>query len=249
MPAPSKMRILIVDDESPARSKLRALLRSFADAEVVGEAEHAAAALARIAGDPPDVVFLDIEMPGMNGLELATMLPETVSVVFATAYHQHALRAFDLRAVDYLLKPYTAERLAQSLARLRRERAMPARPFTPLRDALHQLQPVAGHWLVQQRGHLQRIDLADIEWVDAADNYVEIHTAAGDILDRITLADFLAKVPGRQFVRIHRSYAINLAHFSALHALARGDADLTLRSGKVLRVSRRYRALLAAQFP
>ncbi len=243
------LRILIVDDEAPARSKLKTLLRGFADVQVTGEAEHAPAALAQVAGSVPDVVFLDIEMPGMSGLELATLLPDSVSVVFATAYHQHALAAFDLNAVDYLLKPYTAERLAESLARLRRERALSSASGAPLHDALHALQPAAGHWLVQQRGHLQRVAVADIEWVDAADNYVEIHTAARTFLDRVTLAEFLAKVPGRRFVRIHRSCAVNPACISALDAMARGDAELTLRNGKVLRVSRRYRALLAAQFP
>ncbi len=242
------MRALIVDDEEPARNKLKVLLRDFADVAVVGEAGHAAAALEFLSGQKVDVAFLDIEMPGMSGLELAARLPEAVSAVFATAYHEHALRAFDLNAVDYLLKPFTAERLAETIARLRREHLLAPAETSPLQNALRALQPVAQHWLVQQRGHLQRIPYADIEWIDAADNYVEIHTARQTILDRITLAEFMERVSGEQFVRIHRSCAINTAYFAALTPLSKGDAEVRLISGKVLRVSRRFRAPLAGRF-
>ncbi len=246
------MRALIVDDEGPARSKLKALLRNFDDIALAGEAAQAVTALELLSSQEVDVVFLDIEMPGMSGLELAARLPENVSVVFATAYHEHALRAFDLNAVDYLLKPFTLERLAETIARVRRERFLMAAgalpEANPLQNALHVLQPVAQHWLVQQRGHLQRIPLADIEWIDAADNYIEIHTAKQAVLDRITLAEFLQRVPGGQFVRVHRSCAINMAHFASLSPLSRGDAEVRLINGKALRVSRRYRAQLAALF-
>jgi two-component system LytT family response regulator len=241
------LRALLVDDEKPARTKLRTLLRNLPEISVVAEAGNASAALSQLAETEIDVVFLDIEMPGMRGLELATLLQPGISVIFATAYDEHAVRAFDLNAVDYLLKPFTLERLGQAVARVLRERSLPAATTTPLQNALRTLQPVSNHWLLQQRGRLRRIPFSAIEWVDAADNYIEIHTATQTFLDRITLREFLERVPSDQFVRIHRCSAINVSNLTSLAALTRGDAEVQLLSGKTLRVSRSFRRQLVAR--
>lgn len=242
------MKILIVDDEPPARAKLRRLLSALPGVEVVGEAGDGAAALALAERLRPDAVLLDIQMPGLSGLELALALPPQMLCVFCTAFDQYALRAFDLNAVDYLLKPFTPERLAETVERLRLRgaRQTPSdKPRLALLSALQQLQPLAGHWWVPARAGggagLVKLALAEVEWVAAADNYIELHSATASHLDRHTLADFLAHpaVQGR-FLRVHRSHAVNPAHIQGLASLARGEAELTLRSGAKLRVSRAY---------
>ena len=239
------MNLLLVDDEAPALAKLRRFLADEADVCVVGEAADGSAALAFVEAQPDavDAVLLDIQMPGRSGLEIATALPAHVLVAFATAYDEYAVQAFDLNAVDYLLKPYTRERLAACVARLRARLAPPerARERQRLTTALHALQPVADHWLVADRGEMRRVPLADVECVNAADNYIELHSATATWLDRTTLASFLAHPAARGFVRVHRSCAVQPSRVLALEPLGSGDAQLRLASGRTIRLSRRYR--------
>ncbi|MEO8671527.1 MAG: LytTR family DNA-binding domain-containing protein [Tahibacter sp.] len=236
------MKLLIVDDEAHARSKLLRFLLKVDDVTIVGEAEDGIEALRAVAALRPDVVLLDIQMPGMGGLEVAAALPAGVHCVFVTAYDAYALRAFDLNAVDYLLKPYTRERLLATVARLRERCAgSNAAPRQSLVAALHSLQPVPRHWLVPHRGVLRKIPLSDVQWVQAADNYIELHAPPGNYLDRTTLAAFLAHPAAADFVRVHRSYAVNRAHVQGVATRDKGDAELTLSSGHTLRLSRRFR--------
>ena len=239
------MNLLLVDDEAPALAKLRRFLADEAEVRVVGEAADGSAALAFVEAQPDavDAVLLDIQMPGRSGLEIAAALPAHVLVAFATAYDEYAVQAFDLNAVDYLLKPYTRERLAACVARLRARLAPPerARERQRLTTALHALQPVADHWLVADRGEMRRVPLADVECVNAADNYIELHSATATWLDRTTLASFLAHPAARGFVRVHRSCAVQPSRVLALEPLGSGDAQLRLASGRTIRLSRRYR--------
>lgn len=239
------MNLLLVDDEAPALAKLRRFLADDADLRIVGEATDGAAALAFVEAqrEAIDAVLLDIQMPGRSGLEIAAALPPHVLVAFTTAYDEYAVQAFELNAVDYLLKPFTRERLAACVARLRERLAPPdrARQRQRLATALHVLQPVADHWLVADRGEMRRVPLADIECVSAADNYIELQSATGSWLDRTTLAAFLAHPAARRFVRVHRSCAVQPARVLALEPLGSGDAQLRLASGRCIRLSRRYR--------
>lgn len=239
------MKLLIVDDEAPARAKLRRLLQALPGITGLVEADSGPRALAAIQADPVDAALLDIQMPGMDGLTLALELPPQVLCAFCTAYDAYAVKAFELNAVDYLLKPFTAERLAQAVARLK-ERAT-ARPLArgSLLVALRQLQPVAGHWLVERRGSLHKLPLQDVQWVAAADNYIELHAPPHADLDRRSLASFLAHPAAAAFLRVHRCHAVNPHHIHAITPLAHGEASLTLSSGKTLRVSRAYRSRLA----
>jgi len=243
------MRLLIVDDEPPARAKLRRLLEAQSGVSLVLEAADGPAALALLAGQTLDAAILDIQMPGISGLELALALPEAMLCAFSTAFDQYAVQAFELNAVDYLLKPYTAERLAETLARLQLRFAQP-RPAQrgALLTALQQLQPMAKHWLVPQRasrgGGLTKLPLDSVEWVAAADNYIELHSPPACHLDRRTLADFLSHPAAAGFVRVHRSHAVNASHIVSIAALPRGEAELTLSSGVRIRVSRSYRTAL-----
>ena len=242
------MNLLLVDDEAPALAKLRRFLADEPGVKVVGEAADGEAALAFVAAhldaaDAVDAVLLDIQMPGRSGLEIAAALPAHVQVAFVTAFDEFAVQAFDLNAVDYLLKPTTRERLAACVARLRARLAPPerAQQRQRLATALHALQPVADHWLVADRGELRRVPLADIECVSAADNYIELHSAASTWLDRGTLAAFLEHPAATGFVRVHRSCAVQPAKVLALEPLGSGDAQLRLASGRTIRLSRRYR--------
>ena len=230
------MRVLIVDDEPAARAKLRRLLAAEADVAELLEAPDAPSALALVQAlaAPPDLALLDIEMPGGSGVQLAGALRQAGvrAVVFSTAHAEHALQAFELAALDYLLKPYTAERLSASVARVRELLARPAEPV--------------GEWWVEG----ERVKLADVRWISAADNYIELHLPPRSLLERATLADALAR-PGwaARFVRVHRSHAVNPAHVRRIQRLPSGEAVLTLASGEALRVSRGYRAALDAFAP
>ena len=234
------MRVLIVDDEPAARAKLRRLLAAEVDVGELLEAADAPSALAlvqalvRAQAQPPDVALLDIEMPGGNGVQLAAALRElgVRAVIFSTAHAEHALEAFELAALDYLLKPYTGERLGAALARLREQLARPA--------------PAVGEWWVDG----QRLRLADVAWIAAADNYIQLHLPPRPLLERATLAEALAR-PGwaARFVRVHRSHAVNPTHVARVERLRSGEAVLTLAGGERLRVSRGYREALTSFAP
>jgi len=242
------MRVLIVDDEAPARDKLRRWLGAHADIEVAGEAADGLAAAAAIGKLEPDVVFLDIQMPGLSGLEVAAQLESETAplLVFVTAFDEHAIRAFDLDAVDYLLKPYDRDRLEKSLHRLRERQGAPStRPA--VRTARAQTRS-SERLLVPRGEQLELIDAAAIHWLEAADNYVHVHTATTHYLVRRTLADLLEQL-GERFVRIHKSTAVNLAEVAALAPLFKGDHEVRLRSGATLRLSRRFKDALFARMP
>jgi two-component system, LytTR family, response regulator len=243
------MKLLIVDDEPPARAKLRRFLGEMPDVEIAGEAGDGHAAMSMVSDTAPDAVLLDIQMPGMTGLEVAATLPPGVLVAFTTAFDEFAVRAFELNAVDYLLKPFTRERLQACIARLRQRLSNDGRAQQRqgLLAALHSLQPVPGHWMVAHRGALHRVPLDEVEVVEAADNYIELHTATASWLDRTTLAAFLAHPAAGGFVQVHRSAAVNAMRIARIAPLAKGDAALTTVAGRSVRVSRRYRdALLAS---
>lgn len=233
------MRVLIVDDESPARAKLRRLLAQQADVTQVAEARDGIDALQQIAGFKPDLVFLDIQMPEINGIELAASLPAPASlIVFVTAFDQYAVRAFDANAIDYLLKPYDQARLQRALQRVRermqvRAVGMPP-PALTSGHAVHQL-------LVNERGTTRILRVEQIQWIETADNYVVLHTAHAQPLMRQTLAGLLDKL-GAGFVRCHRRAAVQLAWIESVVTLDRGDCELVLRGGARVSCSRQYRA-------
>jgi two-component system LytT family response regulator len=232
------MRILIVDDERPARDKLRRLLAAEPDVDAVAEARDGFEALEAVAAFRPDVLFLDIDMPEVTGLEVAASLPAPAPlIVFVTAYDVYAVRAFDANAIDYLLKPYDAERLARTLARVR-ARLHGVRTPSSTGQALRQL-------LVMERGVTRVVRVADILWLATADNYVELHTAAGAPLLRQTLSALLAAL-GPGFQRVHRRAAVRLACVERVAVNDKGDGEVLLHGGARAPLSRQYRAALMA---
>jgi two-component system LytT family response regulator len=240
------IRVLIVDDEAPARDKLRRWLNEQADITLVGESSDGLAAAAAISKLEPEVVFLDIQMPGLSGLEVAAQLEPARAplLVFVTAFDEHAIKAFDLNAIDYLLKPFDKDRLQKTLGRIRERRGA-----GPAAAAIHSARAQTGssdRLLVPQGETLQLIDAAAIHWLEADDNYVHVHTAHARFILRRTLADLLAQLGEQRFARIHKSAAVNIAEVKTLSPLFKGDHEVALRSGVVLRLSRRYKEKLFA---
>jgi two-component system LytT family response regulator len=236
------MRLLIVDDERPARAKLRHLLAQQDGIAAVEEAADGIEALERIATFRPDALLLDIEMPELSGIELAASLPEPAPlVVFVTAYERYACQAFDADAIDYLLKPYDGDRLGRALARLRKKLA--ARP-----DGHTAALPAAPleQLLVSERGVTRVVRVADIQWVETADNYVVLHTADASPLLRQTLAGLVDRL-GPGFVRCHRRAAVAVRWIEKIVALDKGDGELLLRGGARVPCSRQYRADVLAR--
>ena len=235
------IRVLVADDEPPARAKLRRWLLEERDLEVVAEAASGLTAAHLIATTRPDLVFLDIQMPDMSGLEVAAQLQAGSAplLVFVTAHDDHAVEAFDLNAIDYLLKPYDHERFLRALGRIRQRLRATPREEPAVGLARSTLGP--GKRLPVPHGDgLRLIDVAAIHWLEADDNYVHVHTAEREYLLRRTLQDLLAQLSERQFARIHRSAAVNVSQVASLKAMPKGDYEVKLRSGATLRLSRRY---------
>lgn len=232
------MRILIVDDERPARDRLRRMLAQEPGIDAIDEAADGIAALEYLPELRPDALFVDIQMPELSGLDLAASLPQPAPlVVFVTAFDEYAISAFDANAIDYLLKPFDTARLQRALQRLR-DRLRTGAPGTPL-PALAGAGPVT-KLLVPERSGTRILPVADIHWIETADNYVVLHTAAGQPLLRQTLAHLLGQL-GERFMRCHRRAAVQLALIERVVPLDKGDCELVLRGGARVPCSRQFR--------
>jgi two-component system, LytTR family, response regulator len=221
------LRVLIVDDEPPARRRLRRLLSDYPGVDVVGEAIDGPSAVTEARALHPDVVLLDIQMPEMSGLEVVRAIgwPQP-SVIFVTAHDAHAIRAFELQALDYLLKPVTRARLAEALERVRPR-------VTP---------KSAPRLVVKAGGRVELVHPADIAWIETADNYVVLHCGARNHLVRETLGRFMTRLDSSRFIRVHRSAVVQVDRIARLAPRARGDWTVYLRDGRQLPLSRTYRA-------
>ncbi|WP_198670302.1 LytTR family DNA-binding domain-containing protein [Dyella sp. C9] len=239
---------MIADDEAPAREKLERWLADQADVAVVGSVEDGLSAARCIEQFRPDVAFLDVQMPALSGLQVAAQLEPSRAplIVFVTAYDAHAVRAFDLNAVDYLLKPYDLERFERTVQRVR-VRLNDHETGTAAVTVSRTREPSCDRLLVPDRERLQLIDAAAVEWLEADDNYVHVHTAGRTYLLRRTLQDLLSQLGEQRFIRIHRSAAVNLACIESLTPLFKGDYEIHLRNGHTLRLSRRFRDALFAR--
>lgn len=236
------IRTLLVDDEVLARLALRQALAAHADFEIVGECGNAAEALQAVAALAPDLLFLDVRMPGLDGFKLLHQLkPDTLPmVVFATAYGQHALKAFDANALDYVLKPIDQARFDQALARVRRHWQGLRQPATPAMAATG----TGGHAQrisVRVGEHIRVIATESIDWIQADGNYVHIHVGKQAYLHRETLSGLLATLDPARFLRIHRGTLVNVERISEIHPLFQGNAEVMLRDGTRLQLSRRFR--------
>jgi two-component system LytT family response regulator len=233
------MRILIVDDERPARDKLRRMLAAEPGITAIDEARDGVEALERLPQFAPDVLLLDIQMPEITGLDVAASLPSPAPlVVFVTAYDEYAIRAFDANAIDYLLKPYDQPRLQRALQRVRERLKQQPATAAPL--------PSVTQLLVPERVGTRIVKVDAIQWIETADNYVILHTADGQPLMRQTLAGLLEKL-GPRFIRCHRRAAVQLDWIASIINLEKGDGELLLHNGARVPLSRQYRAEVVAR--
>jgi len=250
------IRTLIVDDEPLARDAIRLRLKDEPDVDVVGEAATGPAAVALIENALPDVVFLDVQMPGMDGFEVLDKVASTwlPIVVFVTAYDRYALKAFETHALDYLLKPFTRDRFQAALERARAAFANAGDPSAQ-RGLVKLLNDRSRSPADESKGYLVRfavkhhrgmrlVRVSDIHYIQACGNYAEIHSPGGTHLVRMTMLELEQRLDPAMFVRIHRSTIVRIDRIRNIAAASHGDFDLTLHDGTVLRLSRSYRGQL-----
>jgi two-component system LytT family response regulator len=241
------LRVLIADDEPLVRSGLRSLLEREPDVTIVGEARNGIEALAAIQAHTPDVVFLDVEMPGMDGFEVLAGIAGDVrpSIVFVTAFDDYAIRAFDVHAVDYLLKPFDAERFDLALARVRARHGDPrgdsAQRLDALLTELKSARRYPDRLLLKDEGNVVVVLVADIDWIEAADNYIKVHARGARYRVRQAIKDVETKLDPAHFARAHRSAIVNLDRVRTLQPMAAGEYVITLSSGDKVALSRGYR--------
>jgi len=225
---PERIRVLVVDDELPARQRLVDLLSKDSRISGILEAADGAVAVATIQNQRPDLVFLDVQMPELDGLGVIDAvgpgrMPPTI---FVTAYDRHAIRAFEADALDYLLKPFSDERYEAAMARFK---------FS---------EWCFDRLVVKSAGKTRFIRLADIDWIEAAGVYVTLHVVGKEHLYRAALSDLAARLDPIRFVRVHRSAIVNIDSIVELEAISHGEFAVVLKDGSRSRVSRSYRALL-----
>jgi two-component system LytT family response regulator len=243
------LRVLIVDDEDVARQRVRRLLAREQDVEIVGEASDGVQAVESIRTLSPDLVFLDVQMPEVDGFAVLERLrPHAVpEVVFVTAYDDYALRAFEVHAVDYLRKPFDATRFKEAFARARRRLASAqaderARKLDALLAQIQAQPPRSRERLmVRADGRLYFVRVDDIDWIEAAGNYVKLHVGRETHLMRETMAGIEALLDPSRFLRIHRSAIVNLDRVREMQPWFSGEYTVILRDGTQLRLSRVYR--------
>lgn len=242
--AAQTVRVLVVDDEPLGRLRVEDLLRAEPDVEVVGAAEDGLQAVAAIRALRPDLVFLDVQMPGLTGLDVVREIgPEAMpATIFVTAYDHYAVGAFEAAAVDYLVKPFDDERFEEALRRARRrlalERAAPPPEEPP--EPPRYLERIA----VEVRGRVVPVPVATIDYITASGPYAELHAGGQRHLIREAMQTLEERLDPAAFMRVHRSVIVRLARVEALHKAPGGDYQLQLKGGGRLRVSRPRREAL-----
>ena len=239
------VRVLVVDDEPLARAGLRAILSEERDLSVVGESATGAAAIAAIEELSPDVVFLDIALPDLNGFDVLARVPleRRPAIVFVTAHSDQALRAFETRALDYVTKPIRRERVREAVARARERIRLERLDRVPLPSVPN--APVDGPLALKIDGRVQLIDPLSIDWIAADDDHVVVHCGGTTWRSRETLRDVTRRLDASRFVQIHRSTIVRLGAVRELQSWFHGDYIAILHSGAKLRLSRSYRDAVA----
>jgi two-component system LytT family response regulator len=252
--AMDRIRAVIVDDEKPARTRLLDLLARRRDVEVVGVARHGREAITLVRSQAPDLLLLDIQMPELDGFDVLRGIPPApVPVtIFVTAYDRYAVRAFEAHALDYVLKPFSDERLDAALSHARELLQHPSKPQLIskigrlLGDEVlpeHQTEPLE-RIVLRGGGRVTFLEMKDLDWIDAAGVYIDLHAAGETYMYRSSIVAFLERLDPQRFVRIHRSTIVNTDRIRELRPLGHGDYTVVLNDGRELTLSRAYRSNL-----
>jgi two-component system LytT family response regulator len=246
-----KIRTLVVDDEPLARERLTSLLSAEPDIEIVGQCRDGEEAVTAIMDHTPDLVFLDVQMPAMNGFEVieAVGTERMPLVIFVTAFDQHALKAFQVRALDYVLKPFDRERFQEALQRARAqiqrdETGDLGRRLLALVKDLRRDQPKTDRLVVKSGGRLFFLRTDEIDWIEASGNYVRLHVGPTSHLLRETMNAIESRLDPEKFFRIHRSRIVNMERIQEMQPWLNGEYAVLLRTGTRLTLSRGYREKL-----
>ena len=254
-----KIKVLIVDDEALARLTLRNLLLADPEIEIIGECRNGLEAVSQLKKEIPDLLFLDIQMPGMNGLEVLAQIAfeEIPAIVFVTAFDEYALKAFDVHAIDYLLKPFTDERFEAALARVKNQIQLQEvnRLSRSLVDALAgeaaarepataKQKKFLNRFMIRSGGRATFIKALDVDWIAADDYYIKLNVGGRSHLLRMSLNELEEKLDPERFLRIHRSTIVNFERIKELQQNPNGDCMVVLKDGTELKLSRSRRERL-----
>jgi two-component system LytT family response regulator len=248
MPETSPIRILIVDDEVLARRRLREMLRGDDNVEIVGECATGPETIKAVGELKPELIFLDVQIPGLDGMAVSAALGGEGGplIIFVTAYDQYAVRAFEIRAVDYLLKPFDRERFAAALTRAKtmlreRRRTEVNEQILTLLEEMRDRPQYLDRLVINTNDRVFVIRTEEIDWIEAEGNYVRIHFGKGSSLLRETLSHLASQLDPRKFPRIHRSQIVNIERIQELQPWSHRDYRIILRNGTQLALSRTYR--------
>lgn len=234
------IKVLIIDDEPLARSIVKEYLRDYEQIEVLEECRDGFEGVKAVMQHQPDLIFLDIQMPKINGFEMLELIEQQPSVIFTTAFDEYAIRAFEAHAADYLLKPYSKERFDKALQKwLMQQAGNTGMAFSPaLLETAAQTPLQQSRVVVKSNGKIKIIPVHDIQYLEAADDYVKIHTTSGTHLKNKTMQYFEQLLDARQFVRTHRSYIVNIQQVTRLDPYEKENHIAVLHSGLKVPVSK-----------
>lgn len=237
----TKIRTLIIEDEAPARDLLKAFLSEMPQIDIIGECSDGFSGLKAINENKPDLVILDIQMPKLTGFELIELLEEIPEIIFTTAYDQFAIKAFELNAVDYLMKPFAKSRLHQAIEKVAERYAVKANQTPAIQkmvDQIHHEQNTLDRIVVKSGSNIHVIPIDDIEQLEAQDDYVMIHTADGRFMKKETMGYLEQHLPQEQFIRIHRSHIVNINQIQRIEQYGKESYLLMLKNGNQVNVSK-----------
>jgi len=232
------LRVVIVDDEEPARMAVREDLRAIGGVTVVAECANGFEAVKVVSEQAVDLLLLDVQMPKLDGFDVLELIGRDVPVIFITAYDEFALRAFEVHAVDYLLKPFARERLEAALVRARARRGQPGPDPALVRAAARPSTAALDRLVIRDGPHVHVVPVAKIDYIEAQDDYVSVHTAGKSLLKEQTLADLEKQLDARRFVRVHRSYILNIERLARVELYAKDSRIAILHDGRKVPISR-----------
>ncbi len=243
----SQISIAIIDDEAPARDVIKHYLKDYSNIHVVGEAENGFDAMKMIKEQNPQLIFLDVQMPKLTGFEMLELMDNPPEIIFSTAYDQFAIKAFELNAIDYLLKPYSKQRfdtaLQKALSRLETGKKI-GNELQTLKQSVGEQSGTLERIAVKDRQQIHVVPIQEIDYIEANGDYVNLHTGKGSFLKEKTMKYFEENLPSQQFIRIHRSYIVNVNEVSKIELYEKESYRVYLKTGAVLKASSNgYKAL------